>query len=236
MITINCLVVDDEPLAREIIETYLSKLPGWQVAASCINAIEAYEAMMRTPVDVIFLDIQMPIISGIDFLRTLKQPPLIVFTTAYAEHAVTGFDLHAVDYLVKPISFERFFQATQKITERMQIKAPPAPLPPADIPTYFFIKLEGRLVKINYGDVLYMEAQRDFTTIHLANKKLLAGMHLKAIEDMLAPPNILRVHRSYIVNLDAIRAINGNVLEIAGTEIPIGDHYKESLWRQLGIK
>ena len=114
MTTINCLVVDDEPLAREIIETYLSKLPGWQVAASCINAIEAYEAMMRTPVDVIFLDIRMPIISGIDFLRTLKQPPLVVFTTAYAEHAVTGFDLHAVDYLVKPISFERFFQATQK--------------------------------------------------------------------------------------------------------------------------
>ena len=234
MSVINCMIIDDEPLARDIIQTYLQKLPGWQLTASCINAVEAYESMLRSAIDVMFLDIQMPGISGIEFLRSLKQPPLVVFTTAYAHHAVTGFELNAVDYLVKPITFHRFCQAAEKITERLFSKTVKEiqPMAPVD---YFFIKQESRLVKINYSDILFMEAQRDFTFIYLSGKKLLASMHLKALEAILLPAHIMRVHRSYIVNLNAIKSITGNVLEIDGREIPIGANYKEALFKSLGL-
>lgn len=226
------MIVDDEPLARDIIQTYVSRIPGWNLVKTCINAEEAYEGMFQFKVDVLFLDIHMPVISGIDFIRSLKRPPLVVFTTAYADYAVTGFELHAVDYLVKPVTFDRFFQAIEKVKERMLHRTNVAEQIQAD---YFFIKQDGRLVKIDYKDILFMEAQRDFTSIYLKNKKMLASMHLKVLEDMLTPPNIIRVHRSYIINLDAVRSIAGNIVEIDGKEIPIGANYKETLLKRLGL-
>ncbi|MVT10659.1 LytR/AlgR family response regulator transcription factor [Chitinophaga tropicalis] len=232
MTGVNCMIVDDEPLARDIIQTYVSRIPGWNLVKTCINAEEAYEGMFQFKVDVLFLDIHMPVISGIDFIRSLKRPPLVVFTTAYADYAVTGFELHAVDYLVKPVTFDRFFQAIEKVKERMLHRTNVAEQIQAD---YFFIKQDGRLVKIDYKDILFMEAQRDFTSIYLKNKKMLASMHLKVLEDMLTPPNIIRVHRSYIINLDAVRSIAGNIVEIDGKEIPIGANYKEMLLKRLGL-
>ena len=232
MTEVNCMIVDDEPLARDIIQTYVSRIPGWNLVKTCINAEEAYEGMFQFKVDVLFLDIHMPVISGIDFIRSLKRPPLVVFTTAYADYAVTGFELHAVDYLVKPVTFDRFFQAIEKVKERMLHKTNVSEPIQAD---YFFIKHDGRLVKIDFKDILFMEAQRDFTLIYLKNKKMLAGMHLKALEDMLTTPDIIRVHRSYIINLDAVRSIAGNIVEIDGKEVPIGANYKEALLRRLGL-
>lgn len=233
---IRCIIVDDEPLAREILQTYIARIPGWELKKSCINAVEAYEALHQFEIDLMFLDIQMPIVTGIDFLRSLKKPPLVIFTTAYADHAVTGFELNAVDYLVKPIVFERFQQAIEKVNIRLAI---PEVVKPAEqsplAPDYFFIRQDSKLVKINYSEVLYMEAQRDYTYIYLKDKKILASMHLKALEDILQSPLLFRVQRSFIVNLDAIKAINGNVLEIAGKEIPIGANYKEALFRLLRV-
>lgn len=232
------MIVDDEPLARDILQTYIARIPGWELKKSCINAVEAYEGLHQFAIDVIFLDIQMPVVTGIDFLRSLKKPPLVIFTTAYADHAVTGFELNAVDYLVKPIVFERFQQAVEKVNARLVIPEPVVKdTEQKQVPGvgYFFIKQDSRLVKINYNEVLYMEAQRDYTYIYLKDKKILASMHLKALEELIQSPPLFRVQRSYIVNLDAIRAINGNVLEIDGKEIPIGASYKEELFRLLRV-
>jgi DNA-binding LytR/AlgR family response regulator len=230
---VNCLIVDDEPLARKIIETYLSGVPGWQLIRSCMNAVEAYDALQAGSIDVMFLDIRMPVVSGIDFLRSLQHTPLVVFTTAYSDYAVTGFELNAVDYLVKPITIDRFIQAVEKVNARMQTTDKQTLYsPPAD---YMFIRQEARLVRVNYDDILFMEARRDFTSIHLKKKQLLASMHLKALEAMLPPQRMLRVHRSFIVNLDAIQSINGNTIEIEEKSIPIGAHYKPDLFRRLGI-
>lgn len=233
---VQCLVVDDEPLARDILQTYISRIPGWELTKSCINAVEAYQGLHESTIDVIFLDVQMPVVSGIDFLRSLKNPPMVIFTTAYTDHAVTGFELNAVDYLVKPIVFERFREAVEKVNARISLEnneQKTERVMPAV--SYFFVRQDSRLVRIDYEEVLYMEAQRDYTYIFLRNKKLLVSMHLKAIEAMVQTPPFFRVQRSYMVNLDAIRAINGNVIEIAEKQIPIGANYKEDLFRQLGL-
>jgi DNA-binding LytR/AlgR family response regulator len=172
------------------------------------------------------------VISGIDFLHSLPKPPLVVFTTACGDHAVTGFELNAVDYLVKPITAGRFRQAVEKVEHRLQTVERPSDQQTAG---YIFIKQDAKLVRVNYADILFIEARRDFTSIQCRKKKLLAGMHLKALETMLASPRMLRVHRSYIVNLDAVRSIQGNLLEIEGAEIPIGANYKDQLFRRLGL-
>lgn len=232
----RCMIVDDEPLAREILQTYIARIPGWELKKSCINAVEAYEALHQFEIDLLFLDIQMPVVTGIDFLRSLKKPPMVIFTTAYADHAVTGFELNAVDYLLKPIVFERFQQAIEKVNARMAVAEPVKSEERSPMPAdYFFIRQDSKLVKINYSEVLYMEAQRDYTYIYLKDRKILASMHLKALEDMLQSPPLFRVQRSFIVNLDVIKAINGNMLEIGGREIPVGANYKEALFRILRL-
>lgn len=231
MNTVSCLVVDDEPLARKIVETYISAVPGWQIIRSCINAAEAFDALQEAHIDIMFLDIHMPVISGVDFLRSLPHPPLVVFTTAYSEHATTGFDLNAVDYLVKPITSQRFRQAVEKIAARLREQDRRAVQPPVD---YVFIRQDAKLVRINYADVLFAEARRDFTFIHLRGKKLLVSMHLKALESILSPQRMLRVHRSYIINLDAVISIDGNMIDTAGGQVPIGANYKAELFRRLG--
>jgi len=232
MRSIQCLIVDDEPLARKIIESHLSAFPGWRIVGSCINALEAYDALQKQAVDVMFLDIRMPVISGIDFLRSLPKAPFVVFTTAYSDHAVTGFELNAVDYLVKPVTADRFKQAVEKVEHRLQTTQQPADQPPAG---YIFIRQDTRLVRVNYDDIIFAEAKRDFTSIHCRKRKMLAGMHLKALEAMLTSSRMFRVHRSYIVNLDAILSIRGNMIEVEDGEIPIGANYKDQLFQKLGL-
>lgn len=236
---IRCMIVDDEPLARQMIRLHLDRCPGWQVVQECMNALEAYEALHRAPVDVLFLDIQMPHIKGNDFLRSLKSPPLVVFTTAYADYALEGYTLNVVDYLLKPVTFARFLQAVQKVEQQLRLPAPaqgalqpppPAPLQPAPVQEDFiFIRQDHRLVKVPYADILFLEAKRDFTKIYLKNKTLLAGFHLKMLEDMLPPAHFMRVHRSYMVALRAITALYGNTIEVEGHAVPVSTAYRDAL-------
>lgn len=235
MNTVCCLLVDDEPLAREMIQTYLSKMPGWEVVGTCINAEEAYEVLMQSTVDVLFLDIQMPIISGIDFLRSLKNPPLVVFTTAYSQYATEGFDLNVVDYLLKPITIDRFFQAVEKVKERLAIRHK-LPEEEKEVQTpYFFIKHNGKFIKVNFQDILYVKAERDFSSIYVKDKRLFVSMHLKLLEDILPEKLFTKVHRSYIIHHAMVTSLYGNMLQIGTIELPIGSKFKEELYRKLNI-
>ena len=229
---IKCMIVDDEPIARDILRSHIAATPGLSLVKSCMNASEAYEGLHEYEVDVIFLDIQMPVITGTDFLRSLRNPPLVVFTTAYHNYAVEGFELNSVDYLLKPITYERFYQAVEKVRDRLASKPAVQQAPTAD---YIFIKQDSRLVRVHFDQIRYIEAEKDFSTVFLSDKKLLAGMHLKMFETMLPAHLFMRIHRSYIVHLNKITAVNGNMAELGQTEIPIGSNYKNELLKKLGI-
>lgn len=231
---INCLVVDDEPIARDILKEHIEKLPELYLSAMCKNAIEAYQALNELSVDLMFLDVQMPVITGTSFLRTLPKPPLVIFTTAYSEYAVEGFDLNAIDYLLKPITFERFCQAVQKLQERVNRH---------DIHSgrheqvpYIFIRQDTRLVKVGFDDICYIQGERDFCSVYLSTgKRILAGSHLKLLNNALPSGKFMRVHRSYIINLDKLRALKGNVVEICDAEIPIGGSFREAFFSILKL-
>lgn len=237
---IRCMIVDDEPLAREILRLHLSRLEGWQILKECKSAMEAYEFLVHEKVDLIFLDIQMPRVLGTDFLRSLKDPPKVIFTTAYSEYAVQGFDLNAIDYLLKPITFDRLAQAALKAetalgrepAKAVITKDPGTNTTAAD---HLFIKQENKQVKVMFGDILFLEARRDFTMIQLRDKKLLAGFHLKLLEEMLPSNEFMRVHRSYIVRLKSVDAVFGNTLELQGFQIPISAAHKDAVATALNL-
>lgn len=238
---INCLIIDDEPLARQMIAEHLAHFPDWVVVKECINATEAWQALHESTVHVLFLDIQMPGISGIDFLRSLKNPPLVVFTTAYANYAVEGFELMAVDYLLKPITPGRFKQAIIRVQEKLSlpvltIKEKPAELQPGLLSSnHIFVKVDSRLIRINFDDILFAEAQRDFTKIYFHEKNILISFHLKMLEEMLPQNKFIRIHRSYVINMSKVAGIEGNRVFIHQQEIPVGSNYKEHFLKSMGI-
>lgn len=229
---IRCIVVDDEPLARELVMMYVSRLTNWEVAAQCRSVAEAYEALYQNDVDVIFLDINMPDKTGIEFLSALKNPPHVVFTTAYAEYAAKAFDLQAVDYLVKPITEERFREATTKVERLLVNNSVPAISTASD---HVFLKQDNRLVKVWFDDILYVEALKDFSKLFLKSRPMLISAHLKLVEDLLPADRFLRVHRSYIIALDKISALQGNMVEIGTQQIPVGTTYKDELMKRLRL-
>jgi DNA-binding LytR/AlgR family response regulator len=235
MNVIKCMIVDDEPIARDILRNHIAATPDLQLVKSCMSATEAYEGLYQHQPDLVFLDIQMPVITGTDFLRSLSNPPLVVFTTAYQHYAVEGFELNSVDYLLKPITYERFYQAVQKVRERMAGKAANKEAGAAILPDHIFIRQDTRLIRVNYNQIRYIEAEKDFSSVHLEGKCLLAGMHLKMFEGILPAHLFMRVHRSYIINLSGITAVKGNVIELGKDEIPIGANYKDELFKKLGI-
>jgi DNA-binding LytR/AlgR family response regulator len=237
--TINCLIIDDEPLARGLIKTFLLAQTGFTIVGECASPVDAYELLLNNEIDVLFLDIQMPVISGIDFLRSLKRPPKVVFTTAHADYAAAAFNLDVVDYIVKPVTEERFEQALNKLRETLKagekagFKTGEEPLP-AD---YIFLKVDSRLVKVPFDDILYLEALKDFTKVYLKqDKSLLVGAHLKAVEGLLPAAPFMRVHRSFVVSVKAISGIMGNTIEIGKIQVPIGGNYKDELFAVLKIK
>jgi len=229
---ISCLIVDDEPLARKLIAGYVEKLPDWKIIGTCKNAVEAYELLMSQAVDVLFLDINMPVVNGLDFYRSLKNPPMLIFTTAYPEYAVDGFELEALDYLVKPVTFQRFLKAAERVHERLLRKPSGVTIahPPAG---YLFVKHFSKLVKVCFEDILFLEAQKDFVKFVTTGEEMLAGMTMKQAEDMLPSATFLRVHRSYIVSMAAITAVFGNTIEIGRHQIPIGANFKESVMERI---
>lgn len=231
---LNCIIVDDEPLAQDVIESYLESERDIQLLRKCQNALEAREALKTLQVDLLFLDIQMPEISGIDFLRSLESPPMVIFTTAHPNYAVEGFNLDAVDYLMKPISKERFNKAVKKARELYTMKNQPVSTGlPAEEDDHFFVKADQKLLKLRYDDVHYVEALADYVKIHTDEKRIITLQTMKKMEERLPSDRFIRVHRSFIVRIGKIKSISGNKIELGDQQIPIGKNYKSSLYEYL---
>ena len=227
----NCLIVDDEPQARRLLATYLSSIPGCTIAGVCRNAMEAYEALQTNKTDLVFLDIRMPVVSGTEFLRSLKNPPLVIFITAYDKYAIEGYELNIVDYLLKPIALPRLLQAVDKARERLKEKIL-APQPaPAD---YTFVKQDNKLVKILFRDIRFVEGMQNYIKIHLTDSVMVVPSTMKAFEKVLPPSQFIRVHRSYIVAVSFITAIRNKQIELTSLQLPVGISYKEDLLKSLG--
>ncbi|MDX2072163.1 MAG: LytTR family DNA-binding domain-containing protein [Haliscomenobacter sp.] len=236
---IKVIIVDDEPLAQDVLETYVEKFPELSLVQKCNNALEANEVLKNQDIDLMFLDIQMPQLTGIDFLKTLTRPPLVIFTTAYPNYALEGFELNALDYLLKPISLERFIKAVNKAVEQIKLQrneqgsASSHPAEGGDHPDYIFVKADKKLVKVNYHDIIYIEGLKDYVIIRMENQRVITLQTMKSLEDKLPPTRFKRIHRSYIINIDKINAIVGNMVEVMeknqAKHLPIGKNYRDEL-------
>lgn len=227
---LNCLIVDDEPLARNLLKDYIGKVPHLTLVDSCSNPLEALDVLNKKSIDVLFLDIQMPEITGISLLKTLHKKPLVILTTAYSQYALEGYELDVVDYLLKPITLERFLRAIDKVNQRV-ITSPAGESEPKtnDIASPFvFVKDGTKLVKIMLDDVLYVEGLKDYVTIHTKEKKVITLQRLKSLEDQLPADKFIRIHHSFIIAIAAIDVIHKSEVQIGGAIIPISDSYRKN--------
>jgi DNA-binding LytR/AlgR family response regulator len=233
---IRCLAIDDEPLALQQLTTYIQKIPFLELAAQCQSALEARKFLEQDTVDAIFCDINMPDLNGMDFIKSLQAPPLIVFTTAYSEYAVEGFKVNAVDYLLKPFGLDDFRRAANRIKERQEsVSTNTQHSTPNTQPDTLFVKTDYRMVKISIADIRYIEGMSEYLKIYLEgeDKPIITLLSMKKIESRL-PGNFMRIHRSYIVNLHKIQEVNKNrIIMDAETFLPIGDMYKEAFQHYL---
>ncbi|MFV8344796.1 LytR/AlgR family response regulator transcription factor [Flavobacterium sp. ZB4P13] len=220
----KCIIVDDEPLARELIASHLSHFDNFELVASFENALKAYTFLESNTIDLLFLDIEMPLLKGNDFLKKLKNPPKVIFTTAYREYALEGYELNVIDYLLKPITFDRFFVSIEKFKQLQT----PKTLEKTDNENHIFVSSGNRNIKIIFEEIFYIESLKDYITIHLENGK---SHHLKqnisAFEKLLNS-NFVRIHRSFIIQTKKLTAYSKNEVEINSVEIPIGSSYKET--------
>lgn len=232
---IKALIVDDEPLAQNIIRQYALKMPGLKIAGACNDAICAYDFLQNNQVDLIFLDINMPKLSGISFLKNLKNPPMVIFTTAYSEYALEGFELNAIDYLKKPFSFDRFCKAVFKAGELLgmkhQIEMQHAPEPRSQ---FLFIKSNKKAYKIDFCDILYIEGLGDYIQVHLHDQKLVTNLSMKKIMDLLPSDQFYRIHKSFIISLSKIGHVEGNMVVINKNKLPIGNAYRQEFLQFIG--
>jgi DNA-binding LytR/AlgR family response regulator len=248
---IRCLAIDDEPLALQQIVAYIGKVPFLELAAQCQSALEARQFLEQDTVDAIFCDINMPDLNGMDFIKSLTVPPLVVFTTAYSEYAVEGFRVNAVDYLLKPFGLQEFQRAANRLKERLT-PSPLSPHPSAISPQTsslspqtsalkddtIFLKTEYRIVKVSISDIRYVEAMSEYLKVYLQGeaKPIVTLLSMKKMEERL-PENFMRIHRSYIVNLNMIQEVNKNrIIMDADTYLPIGDMYKDTFQQYLDTK
>ena len=233
----NCLAIDDEPLALNIIEDFCSKIDFLNLVAKCTNVFDAVAFLNKYDIDLIFLDIQMPHITGLEFVKTIDKSVMIIFTTAFPDYALDGFELNATDYLVKPISFERFFKAVNKAYEINTLKkVKNRDDKVSNYPEhkeYLMIKVEYRTVRLNIKTILYIEGLKDYIKIYTSPKPLLTKSTMKNIEDKLPPHKFMRVHKSYIIAIDKIEAIENNRIRIGEKYIPVGNQYKVHFYRLL---
>jgi DNA-binding LytR/AlgR family response regulator len=227
---INCLIVDDEPIAREGMLEYIEQVEFLHVVGVCKNAIEASIALQKNHVDLVFLDIQMPKLTGIDFLKNLQSPPLVIFTTAFPEYAIEGYELNVLDYLLKPISFERFFKAVNKAQSYLNLRGQKE-LTIAD--PYFFIKSNQKLEKVSIDDILYIEALSNYVILHTKTKKHIVYMSFKGIESQLPAHHFLKIHKSFIVAVNAIQTIDNDEVVLTNHTLPISKSYKASVMSRV---
>ena len=226
----SCYLVDDEPIALDILRNYLSRLENFEVKAQFTNPIKAFEALQKTPVDLLFLDIQMPELTGLELLHALRQKPEVILTTAYREFALEGFEFDVVDYLLKPISFDRFLKAVDKFYSRTNRPAsdskPVIPAFPADEPAHFFVRADRKNVKIVLNEILYLESVKDYVRIVTTQGKILTKETISHFESALPEDQFLRVHRSFIIAKGRITTLSADGLEVGGTLVPVGRMYK----------
>lgn len=219
----NCIIIEDEPAAQSILQHYISQCPGLTCSGTFMDAFSAQVFLDANPVDLIFLDINLPEMSGVSFLRSLVHPPLVIFTTAYPQYAVDGFELEAVDFLLKPFSFERFCKAVNKAKEKHH------PTPATFASGKITVKADRRIYQIAVADILFVESCADYVNIHCTDKKLMVHGTLKAWEGKLKGLSFLKVHRTAIVNLQRVDHIEGNQIQISGHKIPVSEQFKEEL-------
>ncbi len=232
---IACIIVDDEPLAIEVIESYLDGLGGFDILARCSNALDAYTVLQQNNVELVFLDIQMPQLSGISFIKSLHNPPKVIITTAYRDYALEGYELDVVDYLLKPIRQERFIKAIDKYLSQRQNKNTPIAesAHQESAKPFIYLKSERKTIKIFIEDILLIEGMKDYVLVHTRNSKIITKEQIGVIDEKLANNNFMRVHKSFIVSLEKITAFSSSSIEIGKREIPIGRIYKNEVLRRL---
>ncbi len=229
---LNCLIIDDEPLARKGLEEHVQEIDFLHCVASCENALKAAPHLNEQKIDLIYLDIQMPKVSGIDFLKSLKNPPLTIITTAYSNYALEGYTLDVIDYLVKPITFQRFLKASQKALEFFQLKsrAENSSAPPVD---YFFVRCDHKFEKVFFRDVSYVEGMQNYAVIHVAGRKLITYITLTSLENQLPEDQFLKVHKSFLISVPHVKAIDGDEIILEHARIPISRTLREQVVQQI---
>ncbi|WP_207430857.1 LytR/AlgR family response regulator transcription factor [Sabulibacter ruber] len=238
---LTCLAIDDEPLALDLMRSYISKIPFLNLVQTCSSPLEAMAILQRQPIDLLFLDIEMPEITGVQFVQSLMNRPAVIFTSAYPQYALDGFTLDAVDYLLKPIPFDRFFKAVNKVYERAQLQ-PAAAVASAPVThqneteDFIFVKADYKTLRVNLRDILFIEGLKDYVILHTTSRKIITLLSMNKIMEKLPELEFARVHRSYIVSLAHIDSIEKSRIKIKEQEIPIGDSYKESFMRWVESK
>ncbi len=236
-IPVKCLIVDDEPMARDVIRRYIEQLPSLSIAGEFGNAIDAMLFLQQHQVDMIFLDIQMPHLSGTDFVRSLRNVPKVIFTTAHKEYAHEGFDLDVIDYILKPIRFDRFLRAVNKAFPQQQHDAEAGAIAGYEnkfASPFIYLRVDRKMSKILLDDVLYLESDKDYVKVFTANATIISRQTISSVEAMLPEKKFFRIHRSYIVSLDKVKSFTNDIVEIGNKELPIGKLYRNSFLKLHG--
>jgi DNA-binding LytR/AlgR family response regulator len=224
--TIKCVITDDEPIARKGLQGYIEKIDFLQLIGVCEDAIQLNSLLKQQTVDLLFLDIEMPYVTGIDFLKNTPQPPKVIFTTAYEQYAIKGYELDVLDYLLKPISFERFLKAANKAYDYFAATT-------AKETSYLFIKTDSKLEKVNLEELLFVEAMENYVALYTPDKKLITHSTLKALQEKLPATQFIQPHKSYIVNIQSIQSIEGNILHVGKYQIPISKYQKDEVMERI---
>lgn len=233
---LKCIIVDDEPLAIEVIESYIERLDNIEIVERCNNALKAFEILQKEHIDLIFLDIQMPKLTGIDFLKTIKNPPKVIFTTAYRDYAIESYELDVVDYLLKPVSFERFLKAVSKVfnnsgqENQVVIQSQETS---ANEEKYIFLKSDKKMIKVVLNDILYIESLKDYVRVKTTEKEVITFQKISYLEQKLPEDCFLRIHRSFIVAIKKIESYSSTTIEVPGKVLPIGRNYKNQVMTAL---
>lgn len=232
---INCIIIDDEPLARKGLKEYIADVDFLQLTGEFDNPVKAMDVLAKEEVHLLFLDIQMPKITGLDFFKTLQHPPPVIFTTAFPQYALEGFELNALDYLVKPISFDRFLKAAMRAKEFYEVRQKNLneTTSGSAAPSYFFIKADNKLVKLFYDDILFAEALQNYVVIHTSDKKYITYLTFRSVEDYLPADKFIKTHKSYIVSAAKVDSIEANDIRIAQHHIPISRNLKDEVMEKL---
>jgi DNA-binding LytR/AlgR family response regulator len=234
MQTFNCIIIEDEPLAAEVLQDYIRQIPFLNLICCCSDAFYAMESLQQYDIDLMFLDIHLPKMKGLDLIKVLKKPPKIIITTAYQEYALQGYEFNVIDYLLKPIEFSRFLKAVNKMEQDKEIVMPARPAPVSTERLYFFFNVGKKKVKVFLDEILYIESMKEYIRVNAKNKSVLTNFKLSQVENLLRENNFLRIHRSFIVAKDKIDAFSAIEVEVGGRQLPIGRSYKELVMGVLG--